>query len=363
MRTGTISNLIEYFFQEEQYSFEIEKALKEFFKLKNIGELSEKVPDFLDVNSAPHRYFHEWFVYEFKLTSGRTPLGEWYDLNPFKISSSELAVYADLQVNYFGFYEVVSSVPGKVEVENISSGDSFKVREYKAAPFLKPKEVIIARVALVKGRYEFVSGLVETTDVAFSDRVKKIFSKNRERVSLKEVYHMYHAHNDKEGSSVDMSNDNDPDLFNKPILSITEARRNLHQAMVICDILPFVSAKKVEGWISRGDIKVKEVFGPATILLGLAGDGSSEEDTKFLIDSIMTLSNAIRKEQNSDIDDELIDNKPRFIQDTIEIFAWRDNYLSGIKNMQKGLFSRALKEFDQVFKDLLDNRTTTRSEE
>ena len=363
MKTGTITNTIDYFFGDEKYLSDIERAIKEFFKLKNAGELIEKVPEFEDTNSAAHRYFHEWFVFDFKLASGRTPLSEWYTINPLQLSSVELAVYADLHVNLYGYFEVISSVPGRVEVKSLSNGDTFKVREYKAAPFLTPKEIITARVALVEGRYEFVGGLVESLDVEFSERVKALFSKDHKSWTPKDTYHLYHAPDGKNKTSIDDNlNEDSLSIFLKPAISIIEARRNLHQIMKKCDILPFISVRKVENWIRHDGIKPTESFMPASILMGLANDDVKKEDVQSLLDSVMIFNNAVQAEINSTalIAQKSIEKEPRIFQDIIDPFKWLDKYHSGIKNMQQGLFDKALKEFDYCFKYLLDNQTTTR---
>lgn len=356
MKTGTINNLITYFFEEEKYSSDIKKALKDFFKLKNINELIERVPDFGDVNSRAHRYFHEWFVFDFKLASGRTPLSEWYTLNPHQLSSFELSVYADLQANNFGYFEVISSVPGRVEVKSLSNGDIYNVREYKAAPFLIPKEIIIARVAHIEGRYEFVSGLLERTDTEFSDKVKALFYKEGRPQTLKDIYHLYCARDDKDNAT-----DINDEKTAKPgqlILSIPEARHNLHQALKKCDILPFVSAQKVEKWM-RSDPELPKTFTPVTILLGLASEDSEEKDIQELLNASTALNNAIRSEKRL-ITNEQAKEKPRFIQDIINPFEWRDIYHDGIESMKQGLFPKALKEFTESFQYLLEQQTTTR---
>jgi len=362
MKTGTITNIIDYFFGDERYFSDIERAIKEFFDLRNADELINKVPEFENVNSAAHRYFHEWFIFDFKLTSGQTPLQEWYSTNPLRLSSVELAVYADLHVNHYGYFEVISSVPGRVEVKSLSSGDIFKVREYKAAAFLTPKGIITARVALIEGRYEFVGGLVESLDVEFSERVKVIFSKDHKSWTPKDTYYLYHAHNgkDKKQNNTDGNiNESSSSIFPKPAVSIAEARHNLHQMMKKCDILPFVSARKVESWIRRDDIKLTESFMPASILMGLASDDAKKEDIQALLNSVMIFNNAVQAETRSTAQ-KSTEKGPRIFQDIIDPFKWMGIYRSGIKNMQQGLFDKALKEFDQCFEYLLDNQTTTR---
>lgn len=357
MKTGVISNLIAYFFQEPKYSSDVEKSLKSFFELKTINNLGEKVPDFLDVNSRAHRYFHEWFVFDFKLASGRTPLSEWYTLNPHRLSSFELAIYADLQTNHFGYFEVISSVPGRVEVKSLSDNSIYNVREYKAAPFLIPKEIIIARVTRIEGRYEFVSGLIEQTDTEFSDRVKALFNKENCSQTLKDMYHLYCARNDKDNAA-DI-NDEEAVITSRPlILSIPEARHGLYQALKKCDILPFVSAQKVEKWM-RSDSEPAKTFMPATILLGLASEDSEEKDIQELLNAAIALSNAIRSEKKL-VTEEQSEGKPRFIQDILSPFEWHDIYYDGIESMKQGLFSKALKGFDKSFRYLLEQQTTTR---
>lgn len=358
MRAGTIGDIISYFFQNPASKGDIDRALREFFKIKSTDELLAVAPDFGDGNSPSHRYFHEWFIYDFNLLSGRTPLQEWYEENPMGMPPADITVYADLlRENEYGFFKVISSVPGRVEVESFANGKQYTVREYSAAPFLRINETIMARVGLVGGRYEFVGGMIGSMDSEFSDSVGKIFARPRKPTTPKEIYHMWYAPDRRkpEKSAGEES-------FRESVATVAEAKTRVRKALKACDILPFVSVARVVAWI-HAISSSEAAFSPATLLMGLASDDSPDADSDELMHAAMALNNAIRREQPPEYTDaELaeLENKPRFRQDVFNPFQWHPVYGRGVEQMKKGNFKKALALFNKVFAHLLDQQTTAR---
>lgn len=359
MQAGTISVIISHFFQNQASRGDIERALREFFEIKSLAELPAAAPDFGDFNSPSHRYFHEWFIYDFKLSSGRSPLREWYEENPAKMFFTDMTVYADLlRENEYGFFRVISSVPGRVEVESFATNQHYTVREYKAAPFLVPNEAIIARVGLVGQRYEFVGGMIDRTDTEFSEEARKTFTHSRKPITPKEIYHMLHAPD--RGQSLDKEvSEQEP--FGAPTATVKEAKARMRKALKICDILPFVSVERVIKWI-RG-ISYEDSFLSTSLLMGLVDDEASETDVDELIQAMTMLNNAIRAEENKEPnapESPGVENKPRFRHDILDPFKWRPIYFRGVEQMKKGNIKKSLTLFNQAFKYLLEQQTTTR---
>ncbi len=96
MQAGTISDIISYFLQNHAYEADIGRALCEFFELHSADELLAAVPDFADVDSPAHRHFHEWLIFHFELSDGKTPLQEWCEKNPMNLDSFNMTECADL---------------------------------------------------------------------------------------------------------------------------------------------------------------------------------------------------------------------------------------------------------------------------
>ncbi|OGZ44464.1 MAG: hypothetical protein A3J55_04450 [Candidatus Ryanbacteria bacterium RIFCSPHIGHO2_02_FULL_45_17b] len=359
MRTGTISDIISYFFNSSAYKADIERALCQFFGIHSVEELLIGIPEFANVDSPAHRHFHEWFVFDFKLSDGKTPLQEWCEKNPMNIRFSDMTECADLlRWNEYGFFIIISSVPGKVEIESIMSKKRYAVREYKVAPFLKPKEVIVARISLIGQRYEFVSGMIEPTDTEFSDEARKTLTRFRNALTPKEIYHMWHTrdtvnHFDPE--------DNGHEWFDEsPQATVAEATARLRKAMKACDILPFVSLGRVSRWIRT--VSKDDTFTPMSLLIGLASDDVSESEVDELMQATTTLNNVARATENqaSVGDSHELEQAPRFYHDVIEPTKWHPLYFRGVAQMQKGNFKKALTLFNQAFTQLFQQKTTTR---
>ena len=360
MRTGTISDIISYFLHNSAYKADIEHALCEFFGIHSVGELLTAVPEFTNVDSPAHRHFHEWLVFDFKLLDGKTLLQEWYEKNPMNTHLSDMTECADLlRWNEYGFFIIISSVPGRVEVESIASKKRYTVREYKAAPFLKPKEMIVARVSLIGQRHEFVSGMIEPTDIEFSDEARKTLTHFRNTLTPKDIYRMRHAR--------DTTNHFDPKenehewLYDEsPQTTVAEAAARLRKAMKVCDILPFASVGRVSRWIHA--VSKEDTFTPASLLIGLASDDVSESDVDELMHATTTLNNVTRVAENREsvCDSHEFEQAPRFYHDVMEPTKWHPIYFRGVAQMQKGNFKKALTLFNQAFTQLLQQKTTTR---
>jgi len=357
MRTGAISDIIAYFFQNFAWAGDIDRALCEFFKIKSFQELAIYAPDFGDFNSPSHRHFHEWFIYDFKLLSGRTPLCEWYEENPVGMMTSDMTLYADLlRDNEYGFFKVIFSVPGRVEVKSFGSGRHYIVREYSAAPFFRLNEAIVARVGLVGDRYEFVGGMINGMDAEFSDKAGSIFARPQKPITPKEIYHIWYA-TDRRKSE----NGYKQELFGESTISVVEAKARMRKVMKVFDILPFVSVDRVIKWIQNTSLDT--ILLPVSLLMGLASDGTSDADIDELTQAVMNLNNAIRHEEKREFTDaELseLENKPRFRNDILDPFQWQSVYSRGIEQMKKGNLKKALVLFDKVFIYLRDEQTTTR---
>ncbi len=357
MRAGTISDIIAYFFQNPASDGDIDRALREFFKIKSVHELPVVAPDFADGSSPAHRYFHEWFIYDFKLVSGRTPLREWYEGNPAGMSPADMTVYADLlRENEYGFFKVISSVPGRVEVESFANGKRYTVREYSAAPFLRIHEAITARVGRVGERYEFVGGLVGSMHSELSDNVGKLYTHPGKPITPKEIYHLWYAPNrgkPKKGA--------EEETFGEFATTVAEAKTRLQKAMKACDVLPFISIRRVIAWIQN--TSEETAFSPAALLIGLANEDASGADVDELMKAVMALNNTIRREeppQYTDAELAELERKPRFRHDIMEPLKWHQIYGRGIEQMKRGKIEKALALFDRAFGHLLDQRTTTR---
>jgi hypothetical protein len=116
MKPGTIPRLLDYYFNDEKFTKELERALGYFFNKRKKGEKVE-----MDENIEGH--FNEWLVYDFVLKNGKSLLRDFCDRNPCNLLESDLKIYKDLQNNECAMFEVLKVEKGKgLELLSLQSG-------------------------------------------------------------------------------------------------------------------------------------------------------------------------------------------------------------------------------------------------
>ena len=125
MKEGTIAKVVAYYFGDEAYRDELDRALMEFFNLSEADLDSE--PDMKDGDEAQ---LNEWFIFDFRLRNGKTILQDFYERNPLILSEEEMYIYRVLQNNEYGLWKVLKVEPDKgLELENIKSAHKYYVSE------------------------------------------------------------------------------------------------------------------------------------------------------------------------------------------------------------------------------------------
>ncbi|MBI2023616.1 hypothetical protein HYT01_03585 [Candidatus Giovannonibacteria bacterium] len=138
---------MDYYFGNSKYSREVIRAGIIFF--------NDIPPD--KATDQEQAFFNEWFVFDFILSNGKTPLQDFYDRNPYNYNFARLQIYKNLQKNEYGLYEVSDIEKGKsMALKNLRSGKSYKVREYSASFQLNTGELFFSRVADLGDHFELV---------------------------------------------------------------------------------------------------------------------------------------------------------------------------------------------------------------
>jgi hypothetical protein len=361
MAKGEISEIINYYVQT--VSEEAKGALSEFFGMNTDEVMAKNLLDHEDLNGM----FHEWFIFHFELASGKTPIEEFCDTNPLRLTASDLQVFLDLRdENEYGLFSIISSKPGRVEVESLKNKKIYIVKEYTAAQDIVPCNVIVSRVAMAEKRYYFKSDKVRVVADSDGDEVADFKKKVGKRaLTPKVMYQLWYK------ESIDNKPEKDllRDFENHPTdkdLTLSEAEKAALSAFRRCDISPFISLSQVKQWVFN-DEKLDSALFPMSLILGLASQDAEKEDVGALVRSVMDFVNHLPRRTlrgkcsvDASIDREAKQKEPKYRQKMIEPFRWKKWVESAHQAMTKGDIKSALKFYDQCFEDLLDLLTTDR---
>jgi len=91
--------ILNYYFSNPKFHPDILGALREFFDLSPSAPINEiKIRD--EVESG---LFNEWFVYDFKLSNGRTPIEDFYLTNPDNLNDARLEFISNCRITAMVF--------------------------------------------------------------------------------------------------------------------------------------------------------------------------------------------------------------------------------------------------------------------
>ncbi|MFH1958350.1 MAG: hypothetical protein ABIJ15_07745 [bacterium] len=174
MKEGTIAKVRSYYFGEKQFKEDLDRALKEFFNLGDIGQGTE-----LKMKGRDEEQLNEWFIFDFRLRNGKTLLQDFYERNPLILSNEEMYIYRVLQNAEYGLWKVLKVERDKgLELENLKSGNRYFVSEKLGTHGVSRGDYFIARVANIEGRYELVGANPSIIPAgSLMNRDKKFFIK------------------------------------------------------------------------------------------------------------------------------------------------------------------------------------------
>ena len=181
MKTGLVGEILNYYFVTEAFRPETERALKEFFDLKNISSLSD-----MKITDAKSGHFNEWFLYDFKLRNGKSPLEHFCETNPNNWDKENIKAVKDLLINEYGPYEVLEIEPEKgLKIKNLQSNNIYEVEEHKATFQLKRGFLFFGRVGRVDNHWELIGSDSLMMPISFTARAKKLLFGNSEKMTPK----------------------------------------------------------------------------------------------------------------------------------------------------------------------------------
>lgn len=358
MRTGFLFEIVDYYSNNPKNKVDFDRAILEFFEC-----LPEEVSEQLYLeNDGIHMLFNEWFIFDFKMSNGKKVIVDFCERNPLNNSFFDLELYKNLQNNECGFFCIISSKPGRVEIESLQKKKIYVVREYSAATDLKPDQTIMARIVWTGERYEF-SSINNILDLKMSASLKN-FHRNSgiEKLTAKDIYQMLYT--DKKIKN-DNENENDNFLFGteeEEGMTSQKAEEQAEEAFKKCGILDFVSVKKVKKWIYEKEKNDYSSF-PLLVLNGLVSPDAKKEDLNFLMRAVSNLLNYSPRKMlkgKCPFEMKVESGKSSLVGDIIDLglyIKFANKSIDAIKNKNMEDF---LINCDLYFEELLKNKIVDR---
>ncbi len=149
---GAIRNVHEHYFGSPQFRGEVARAFREFFGDADSGKDGALAPP-----DWAASLFNEWFLFDFVLWNGRTPLEDFIARNPLSLPKEALGLYRALQESRTGLFEVKAIALGEsLALKELRTGTRFRVREFSATFTLRKGDLFFGRVGKVGDRWELV---------------------------------------------------------------------------------------------------------------------------------------------------------------------------------------------------------------
>ena len=146
---------------------EVDRALIEFF-----GAMPEK--PYKDENIEP--MFWEWMVFEFKQTNGPNFITEYVLKNPDLLAKTELAELEQAaQTFFFSEFEIIGAIPGSyMLLEDIFTGDKYKVYDRLGSSNVAGKGMLMARIAKIEKKWYLIGANPVHLSLTYTPRMKKM---------------------------------------------------------------------------------------------------------------------------------------------------------------------------------------------
>ncbi|MBU4369555.1 hypothetical protein KKG58_02215 [Patescibacteria group bacterium] len=147
-----MSKILDYYFDNPEFKEEFLRATRKFFNRSRLGP-----GDNLKLEEGDEEKFNEWLLFDFRLKNKKTLLKDFYQRNPYNLSSFQLESYKDLQDNEYGVFEVLEVKIGEgLRLKNLKTEKAYWVKEYKGTFQAEEGELLINRVGKVGNHLELV---------------------------------------------------------------------------------------------------------------------------------------------------------------------------------------------------------------
>jgi hypothetical protein len=321
-------------------------------------EFSADIPSRSVENEEAQQLFHEWFIFHFRLFSGRTPLEQFILNSENHFSDEEYEEAEVLRHARFDLFEVCAAIPGQeMTVQGLSDDAVHRVIEHRGSEHIRPGAWIFGRVGSWPDRAEFVGGVLVELPV-------KLMAESREHWKK-----MFHDVDPKAACEYLLGTERGRDLDGqakqdaREKISLTEARDRLVILFKKYDIEKFVTVPQVEKWCNQRRPDTSDPRWIMGLVLGLANDaGTAFED---FVQTVQVFVNAVPRDQLHGLSPRRAagergsdERKPEsFIN---YFYAWNDHAKQAHQCMAAGQTREAIEAYRHAFQSLLESRTTIR---
>lgn len=151
---------------------EVEKAAKKFFG-------SYRPREDRDEDEMLLGLYSEWLIYEYRQQSGSTFFAEYILKNPDHLTESELDTCTQiLQTQKYSEFQIVTTKPGiYIELEDVATGQLYKIYDKLGSNNTEKKGLLRARIAKVNNKWYMVGANPLYLPMEYTPRMKKILRK------------------------------------------------------------------------------------------------------------------------------------------------------------------------------------------
>lgn len=362
MTKNLISKMIDYFYGHAKFSDEIGRAMKEFMDIPADGVLLTFPKEL-----APH--FTEWFVYDFKLTDGRTPLAYFYEVNPYKLSPWQRQEYKDLQDNEYGMYEVLKvDLDVGLEIKNLASGHKYYVYEHGATFELVKGSIFFTRAAKNGDHYELVGANSFIFPAKLGGGLRRNLEHEKRKLSPKDLRFLITGEEPSRPGETAVAKTGEATPEN-----IQEIENRLNDCLAKYKLDKMVSAVKIEKWLAEENAAAgktpnweQRYTTAATLLFGLEDGRLKMEELNELLGLVTLLANYLPRAEFNGLSpaekekaNEAENLTSSYRLDSHQIGSdWYQHFERGMNYFKDYKFASALKQYNEVFRKLLEGRTT-----
>ena len=121
------------------------------------------------------QYYTEWMIFDFVQKSGRSFLIEYILLNPDNLESKVINQFKQIAETYnYSNYQILSIKRGGwIKLENIFTGEIYKVYDKLGSENIPDEGTMFARVARVDGKWYLVGANSPICPITYTERMKR----------------------------------------------------------------------------------------------------------------------------------------------------------------------------------------------
>lgn len=196
MKLGLIPQLTEYYFTNDQWHDDLQRAIQEFFTIPTQEEL-----EYFTIPDEHVARLNEWFIFDFHLRNGKTPLQHFIEQNPLHLASDVLQDYRELDEHIVDLFEICDlRLNQGFTLRALSNGKTFDVVEHTGTHGVQQGHLIATRIAQINGQWEMIGADPAVFPIRITTGMRKFFRKQKNATPFnpKVIYDTFIVHNDEE---------------------------------------------------------------------------------------------------------------------------------------------------------------------